>query len=184
MTYNGDCKLCDREAIDSSGLVQKGGIASTLSFLMRFRPERLIEKFVSRIGSVSLYGRQHRAVGLVEKEFLGMQDVVAIETDTATFIAEGLASHNCFIANFWRAVRMVGLALSGERICALYCNAEQRARSQQHVVSVLRQLMTREMCPRVRYGARRLCVGPGWIEFKTLDAPKEWKQGEIQSFHA
>lgn len=86
-------------------LAINGGVVAALSALMAFQPDRLIKKFVDRIGGVSLYGREHRAVGLVKKEFLGLQPVVAIETDTKTFIAEGLASHNCFIANFWRAVQ-------------------------------------------------------------------------------
>lgn len=82
-----------------------GGIASTLSLLMRIRPERLIRKLSTRLQHLSLYGRKHRAVGLVSKEFLGEQTVVAIETDCKTFIAEGLASHNCYLANFWRALQ-------------------------------------------------------------------------------
>jgi hypothetical protein len=72
---------------------------------MRFRPERLIEKLTEKLPQLSLYGREHRAVGLVSKEFLGEQDVVAIETDCHTFIAEGLASHNCYLANFWRSLQ-------------------------------------------------------------------------------
>jgi hypothetical protein len=82
-----------------------GGIASTLGLLMRFRPQRLINKLISRYQEISLYGRHHRAVGLVSKEFLGRREVIAIQTDSHTLIAEGLASHNCFIANFWRAVQ-------------------------------------------------------------------------------
>lgn len=86
-------------------LVATGGKHEQLALLMRFRPMRLIGKFAKECEKVSLYGRAHRAVGLVKKEFLGDQEVVAIETDTRTFIAEGLASHNCYIANFWRAVQ-------------------------------------------------------------------------------
>lgn len=85
-------------------LLLGGGMASTLSLLMRLRPERLIAKLPDRLAGISLYGRSHRAVGLVAKEFLGDQPVVAIETDCHTFIAEGLASHNCHVANFWRAL--------------------------------------------------------------------------------
>src|SRR5690606_11263595 len=55
-----------------------GGGATALSLLMRFRPERLISKLPGRLSSLSLYGRQHRAVGLVSKEFLGEQEVIAI----------------------------------------------------------------------------------------------------------
>lgn len=85
-------------------MVPARSMASALRLLMRFRPERLIAKLPSRLHEMSLYGRDHRAVGLVSKEYLGEQDVVAIETDSHTFIAEGLASHNCYVVNFWRAV--------------------------------------------------------------------------------
>lgn len=81
-----------------------GGMSASLAVLMRFRPRRLISNLKPLLGNLSLYGRSHRAVGLVSKEFLGEQEVVAIETDTKTFIAEGLASHNCYLSNFWRAV--------------------------------------------------------------------------------
>lgn len=82
-----------------------GGMASVLSLLMRIRPGRLLAKLPERLSKVSLYGRQHRAVGLVKKVFIGRHPVVAITTDCHTFIAEGLASHNCFVPNFWRAVQ-------------------------------------------------------------------------------
>lgn len=81
-----------------------GGLIESLRFLMLVRPDRLISKAVGKIasGMLSLYGRNHRAVALVRKEFLGEQDVIGITTDTKTFVAEGLASHNC---NFWRALQ-------------------------------------------------------------------------------
>lgn len=82
-----------------------GGLVKTFSALMRFRPTRLIDSLGANLHRVSLYGRTHRAVGLVKKEFVGHRCVIAIETDTRTFIAEGLASHNCYLANFWRAVK-------------------------------------------------------------------------------
>jgi len=79
-----------------------GGMRETLRFLMMVRPERLIRAFGEQIATMSLYGRSHQAVGLVGKEYLGEREVVAIETTSHTFVAEGLASHNC---NFWRAVQ-------------------------------------------------------------------------------
>jgi len=80
-----------------------GGRYESLRFLMLTRPERLIAKLRTKIaaGRVSLYGRDHRVVALVKKEYVGVVPVLAIETDSHTFIAEGLASHNC---NFWRAL--------------------------------------------------------------------------------
>jgi len=83
-------------------LSSNGGMKEVLRFLMQIRPERLIQNTINKLNQVSLYGRSHHAVGLIKKEYLGEVDVVAIETTSHTFIAEGLASHNC---NFWRAIR-------------------------------------------------------------------------------
>jgi hypothetical protein len=97
---------CERSGVRRCrSLAVSRSMGDVFSLLMRFRPERLIRKLTENLGSLSLYGREHRAVGLVSKEFLGEQEVVAIETDCRTFIAEGLASHNCYLANFWRAVQ-------------------------------------------------------------------------------
>jgi DNA adenine methylase len=78
-----------------------GGLKEVMRFLMLIRPERLIRKAVAAMPDRSLYGREKQAVGLVAKEFLGEREVVAIETTSRTYIAEGLASHNC---NFWRVL--------------------------------------------------------------------------------
>lgn len=78
----------------------RGGMRETLRFLMMTRPERLIENMKEKIENASIYGRDHQAVSLIEKEFLGDREVVALATTSKTFVAEGLASHNC---NFWRA---------------------------------------------------------------------------------
>jgi hypothetical protein len=79
-----------------------GGMPETLRLLMQTRPERLIAQMRTRLTEVSLYGRDHHAVGLMNKEYIGETEVIAVETTSHTFIAEGLASHNC---NFWRAVQ-------------------------------------------------------------------------------
>ena len=78
----------------------RGGIREILRLLMLTRPRRLLEKFDGLIESASLYGRDHHVAGLVAKERVGIKEVVALSTTTRTFVAEGLASHNC---NFWRA---------------------------------------------------------------------------------
>lgn len=77
-----------------------GGMHESFRFLMTARPERLISAALKKLPDSSLYGRDHHSARLVAKEYLGDQNVVAIETDCHTFVAEGLASHNC---NFWRA---------------------------------------------------------------------------------
>ncbi|MCI0659707.1 MAG: hypothetical protein L0220_01400, partial [Acidobacteria bacterium] len=68
----------------------------------KFRPERLIKTALQSLPERSIYGRRREVVRLVQKEFLGDHEVISIETDTHTFIAEGLASHNC---NVWRALK-------------------------------------------------------------------------------
>jgi hypothetical protein len=63
-----------------------------LRFLGQIRPHRLLDQFnPDLLGSLPT----QRCVRLVEKEFSGRREVVSIETTTHTYIAEGLASHNC-----------------------------------------------------------------------------------------
>lgn len=60
-------------------------------FLGSVRPLRLLSKFnPDCVGALTL-----RTVRLVEKVDAGVRDVVSIKTDAGTYIAEGLASHNC-----------------------------------------------------------------------------------------
>jgi hypothetical protein len=83
-----------------ASLVLRGGKPEVLRFLSLIGPQRLIRNFNDRaLENSTLHG--HCPVGLVNKEHVGEQDVVAIQTSTRTFIAEGLASHNCF----WRTLR-------------------------------------------------------------------------------
>lgn len=63
-----------------------------VKFLGRYRPARLLPKFRPEgLGTITT----GRAVKLIKKEFIGVTEVIAIETSTRTYIAEGLASHNC-----------------------------------------------------------------------------------------
>lgn len=85
-------------------IIKISGKDNVLFVLSKLRPLRLIDNFLKKISNVSLYGRKHNPVYLISKEFLGDQEVLAIKTTSNTFIANGIASHNCFIPNFWRAV--------------------------------------------------------------------------------
>lgn len=73
----------------------KYGISSrkqVTKVLGSIRPPRLLSKMdVSKLGMM----RTTDKVGVVKKEFLGDREVIALKTSTGTFIAEGLASHNC-----------------------------------------------------------------------------------------
>lgn len=61
-------------------------------FLSTMRPVRLLQKFVEL---PTLPGLTTNPVQVIDRTDLGEQVVYAIETDAATYIAEGLASHNC-----------------------------------------------------------------------------------------
>lgn len=105
-------------------LTLTGGVREGWRFLMQVRPERLIRDLTAKyLPRMSLYGQAHHAVGLVEKEYLGEQEVVAIQTTSRTYVAEGLASHNCF----WRVLR--DRPAEFERVCALtpHSRAEHQA---------------------------------------------------------
>jgi hypothetical protein len=68
------------------------GRAEIMRLLGSVRPQRLLADFrPSMLGTMQRIG----VATLVEKKFVGMQEVVAITTSTGTFVAEGLASHNC-----------------------------------------------------------------------------------------
>jgi hypothetical protein len=69
----------------------RGGRSEILRFLGEIRPPRLLDKF-----NADMLGIVHstKNIEIVSKEYLGEQTVVAIETETGTFIAEGYASHN------------------------------------------------------------------------------------------
>ncbi len=79
-----------------------GGMAETFRFLMSFRPERLISNLIKGIEKKSIFTRHKQYVSVESMEYVGLRNVIALETDTHTFIAEGLASHNC---NVWRSLQ-------------------------------------------------------------------------------
>jgi len=66
--------------------------AEIMRFVGSIRPQRLLADFQpSILGTMQRIG----AATLTRKEFVGPQPVVALTTSTGTFVAEGLASHNC-----------------------------------------------------------------------------------------
>lgn len=68
------------------------GRANIVRFLGEVRPDRLLPKFTpDMLGTIPVQDRSR----IVAKEFLGEVEVVAVKTSTGTFVAEGLASHNC-----------------------------------------------------------------------------------------
>jgi LAGLIDADG DNA endonuclease family protein len=66
--------------------------AEIIRFMGSIRPLRLLEKFQpDLLGLLPMT----RRVMLVNRVDVGLQEVVALTTTTGTFLAEGLASHNC-----------------------------------------------------------------------------------------
>jgi hypothetical protein len=66
--------------------------ADIMRLLGSVRPQRLLADFRPELlGTMQRIG----TATLIRKEFAGNQPVVALATSTGTFVAEGLASHNC-----------------------------------------------------------------------------------------
>jgi len=78
----------------------RGGRSKTMEFLGRVRPRRLLEKFSPEFLGIM---QKQSTVAVERIEFLGEQPVVGLKTSTATFIAEGLASHNTEEYGYQRA---------------------------------------------------------------------------------
>jgi len=71
----------------------RGGTLATMRFLGKIRPKRLLEKFdISIVGRFVNYGQRLARVKSVR--LIGVKEVMAIETSTRTFFAEGYGSHN------------------------------------------------------------------------------------------
>ena len=70
--------------------------AEVMRFLGSYRPVRLLGRFEQYIRENKLPRmKMATTVKLISREYIGEQEVVALETSTHTFLAEGLASHNC-----------------------------------------------------------------------------------------
>jgi ATP-dependent DNA helicase DinG len=68
-----------------------------LRVLGQCRPRRLLAKFQpDLLGAIpAISGKSASGQRLIRKTYLGAQEVIAIKTSSRTYIAEGLASHNC-----------------------------------------------------------------------------------------
>jgi hypothetical protein len=74
-------------------LVIRGGLSEQLRLLGTTRPERLVAA-AGGLWERRQIGRTPRTK-VVNVEYVGEREVVAVRTDARTFIAEGLLSHNC-----------------------------------------------------------------------------------------
>ena len=76
-----------------------GGRSEIMRFLGQVRPERLLDKVdINQFGTIGRHYKepdQFQHPYVLSSEFVGEREVVAIRSSTRTYIAEGLASHNC-----------------------------------------------------------------------------------------
>jgi hypothetical protein len=84
---------------DVTVLQVAGGKAQLLKLLGTIRPERLLQKIdIDSWGSIGRHDfaqTEFEHPGILDVKYIGTKDVIALETSTQTFVAEGLASHNC-----------------------------------------------------------------------------------------
>lgn len=91
-----------------------GGYNDTFKFLIEMRPPRLLDYWRQKlllennIHHISIYNKESVAVQKIIN--VGMQKVVALQTDSATYIAEGFGAHNTFKTKlYWRKIMSLGL---------------------------------------------------------------------------
>jgi DNA polymerase I-like protein with 3'-5' exonuclease and polymerase domains len=65
-----------------------------------FQPIRLKQKLKEQYQNTSIRSKKNRKVRILSIEDVGVMDVVAMETSTHTFLAEGFLSHNCQLEIF------------------------------------------------------------------------------------
>jgi hypothetical protein len=80
--------------VEAWGYQIKGGFAENLRFLGQLRPVRLLSKFDIEKCSRRMFSKLSRSRLVVGKDFLGDWEVIALGTDTGTYFAEGMPSHN------------------------------------------------------------------------------------------
>lgn len=87
---------------------------SKYQFLGECRPRRLLKKSYRLWEGKSTWNRYTKGAKIKSIEYVGIQKVIALETTTKTFIANGFLSHNCqmelrLAANFSQDKRMMSI---------------------------------------------------------------------------
>jgi N6-adenosine-specific RNA methylase IME4 len=78
----------------SASMLCLDGWFSSLRFLMEQRPPRLINNWLSPEPGMSLYNMPTQEVVCIEDA--GIKEVVTLQTDVGTYIAEGFGAHNTY----------------------------------------------------------------------------------------
>ena len=71
-----------------------GGIRALMKLLGEYRPMRLLSKFLGKDDSYAMWLTPDEIVDVTP---LGVRTLVDIQTGTGTFLADGYASHNCYM---------------------------------------------------------------------------------------
>lgn len=111
--FTGNKKTCRQtmESCDRRGIFKKqyqtwqflitGTNVEKLQFLMRVRPFKIQKVDIEKLGKLkSQYDTKVKSI-----TYLGKMEIVAMETDTHTYIANGYAMHNC---NRFKADHLIG----------------------------------------------------------------------------
>lgn len=75
--------------------IQHPDAFSGLRFIGQIRPLRILGRTLEKLEGLSTWGKNSSAATILNIEDIGIQEVVALETTTHTYIAEGFLSHNC-----------------------------------------------------------------------------------------
>lgn len=80
--------------------LQDGEAFTALRFVGTLRPVRLLKKVQDTYEGRTIWGKNTKPAIILSVEPIEDGEVVAIETSTHTFIAEGYLSHNCDVSGF------------------------------------------------------------------------------------
>ena len=90
-----------RSNYDTYQYLVTGTNMEKVQFLQRVRPMKMAKLDINKLGSIkSQYDTKVRSI-----EYMGKKEIVVMETDTHTFIANGYAMHNC---NRFSADHLIG----------------------------------------------------------------------------
>lgn len=103
-------------------LTVTGGTREILRFVGTIRPRRLLGNF-KPLGRGAIRGN---GVAVLDREYIGEQEVIGLTTSTGTFVAEGFASHNSGVTHGGYSggegrERVVLFLCPNERVVALNC---------------------------------------------------------------
>ncbi len=71
------------------------GLRTAWTMVGKYQPVRLRRTLQAAYPGTIMRSKRNKKKRIVSIETLGIQEVIAVQTDTRTFIAEGMPSHNC-----------------------------------------------------------------------------------------